>query len=123
MVEWVRTEKRKDERDAGKTDEEIAQFISHLLLTPNPTAREAAARESLLPHIIDFLQRKQAVARLPATTVDLWLRAVLAAWREMVRARFPMVLHEELIKARAELNLGTSQKGLPGQGTKGTKAA
>ena len=44
-----------------------------------------------------------ALARLDAATVDTWLRAVLAAWRNLVRALFPQRFHAELRAARGEL--------------------
>jgi len=105
MTDWVTNEKRKDQRDDGKTDEEIGQFISYLMLNPNPTPREMTARNSLMPHIVDFLQRKQASTRLDAIVVDQWLRAVLAAWRQMVQSLFPEMFHKALLEVRTELPL------------------
>jgi hypothetical protein len=96
ITEWVATEKRKDARDAGKSDEEIGHFIAYLMLTPTPTPRERAAREKLMPHIVDFLQRRQAASRLPAEVVETWLRAVAVAWRIMICAHLPAMLKTEL---------------------------
>jgi hypothetical protein len=109
MQDWVREEKHKDQRDAGKSDEEIAMFLSYIMLTPNPTARELAARAKLMPHIVDFLQRKQAEARLAAPLVDTWLRAVLCAWRNLVGRLFPELFREQLKAARGELPLGNQK--------------
>jgi len=106
MTEWVETEKRKDRRDQGKSDEEIGNFISFLMLTPSPTPREAAARKKLMPHILDFLQRKQGMSRLNPEVVDAWLRGVLAAWRAMVRAHFQDKFRAALRAATTELPLG-----------------
>jgi hypothetical protein len=105
VTRWVEEEKRKDRKDLGKTDEEIGHFISYLMLAPEGSLspREQAARESLMPHIADYLQRKQADERLTADTTDLWLRAVLAAWCALARQRFPEVLRAELRGAKTEL--------------------
>ena len=89
MTEWVEKEKKKDARDAGKSDEMIGEFISWIMLTPSPSIGQARARASLMPHIIDFLQRQQATTQLDAKITDTWLKAVLASWRGLVRARFP----------------------------------
>ncbi len=105
MVEWVSTEKHKDRRDEGKSDEEIGHFISYLMLNPNPTPREMAARTKLTPHIVDFLRRKQEATRLEAAVIDLWLRSVLASWQRMVRDLFPSMFHEALLAARSQLAL------------------
>lgn len=116
MAEWVATEKDKDKRDAGKTDEEIGNWLAYVLLTPdggrllvkNSDKKEnigRPVRDVFLPYIVDFLQRKAAVARLDAATVDTWLKAVLAAWRRMVSDLFPEMFHRELMTARSELSL------------------
>jgi hypothetical protein len=111
LTEWVQTEKRKDRRDDGKTDEEIGAFISYAMFAPGgerlivrsgPNAGRTV-REVFTPHIMDFLQRKQAAGRLDAATLDTWLRAVLAAWRNLVRDLFPQKFHTELMALRGEL--------------------
>jgi hypothetical protein len=93
ILEWVETPenaggKRRDSRDWGKSDEEIAALISYIMLSPNPGPRALAARARLTPHIAAFLEQAQQGNRLDAVTVDVWLRAVLAAWREMFRMRY-----------------------------------
>ena len=103
MTQWVQTEKDKDRRDAGKTDEEIGNFISYVMLTPVPTPRMMEARVALMPHIADFLKRQQASARLDGATVETWLRAVVAAWRNLVRDLFPQRFCKELNAVRGEL--------------------
>ncbi len=71
--------KRKDARDWGKTDEEVARFISRLMLTPDPTDGERAAREKLEPHIAKFIANRLA-GELGEAVAEIWLKAVLAAW-------------------------------------------
>ena len=82
------TGKRKDARDWGKTDEEVARFISHLLLTPDPTEVEQAAREKLEPHIAKYIANRLS-GQLSETLVEIWLKAVMAAWRAMLCAGYP----------------------------------
>jgi len=108
LVDWVATEKRKDARDWEKSDEEIGQWIGQLLLTPDIklSDKERSAKEKLLPHIVDYLQRRQAEKRLADETVNAWLRAVLAAWSVLVRREFPQRLAAQLAAQRAELPLG-----------------
>jgi transcriptional/translational regulatory protein YebC/TACO1 len=79
MLEWVETEKRKDARDAGKTDEEIAALISRIMLSPKMGPKGIDARDRLRPHIEESLRRKLG-GDLSAETVDYWLRTVLAVW-------------------------------------------
>jgi hypothetical protein len=102
IVEWVRTEKDKDARDAGKTDEEIAGLLSWILLGQHdPNSKAARAQAKLTPHIAEYLARQDD--RLPAQTVTLWLRAVLAAWRELVRAEWPVKFRAHLRAMKGEL--------------------
>ncbi|HEV2329024.1 MAG TPA: hypothetical protein VGY56_09585 [Verrucomicrobiae bacterium] len=92
------TGKRKDARDWGKTDEEIARFISHLLLTPDPTKGELAAREKLEPHIAKYIANRLS-SQLSEAIVEIWLKGVMAAWRAMLCAAYPARLHSLLKKA------------------------
>lgn len=103
ITEWVEKEKRRDARDANKSNEEISQFISYLMLTPQPTPAELEARRKLMPHIMDWIQRRQGRDKLDAATVDAWLRAVLAAWRRMVQAHFGEMFRKEFRAVRTEL--------------------
>lgn len=82
------TGKRKDARDWGKTDEEVARFISHLLLTPDPTEGELVAREKLEPHIAKYIANRLA-SQLGEAIVEVWLKAVMAAWRAMLCSGYP----------------------------------
>ena len=97
VQQWVEREKVKDKRDTGKSDEDIAHFISYLMLTPDErlTPAEQAAAISLAPHIVEFVQKNQAESRLTAEKTTLWLKAVLVAWREFFKAEFPVVFHQE----------------------------
>ena len=113
MAEWVATEKRKDQRDEGKSDQDIGDWIAYEMLAPDGGGtvrsgknRGAQVRDVFMPYITDFLKRKQGLSRLPAAKVDAWLRAVLAAWRLMVHDLFPGKFHAALQRARTELALG-----------------
>ena len=120
MAEWVAEEKRKDQRDTGKTDDDIGRWLARELLNPdgghlvrvkdaqgNPQKNAGReVREVFMPYILDYLQRKQSLAQLDAATVDAWLRAVLCAWRGMVRELFPEIFRTALRSQIGELNLG-----------------
>ncbi len=111
LAEWVATVKDKDQRDAGKTDAEIAEFISYALLAPGGDSlivrsgpnQGRTVREVFTPHIVDYLTQRQALQRLDAATASHWLRLVLAAWRELVRLKFPEKFRAHLRVARGEL--------------------
>jgi len=90
--------KRKDARDWGKTDEEVARFISHLLLTPDPTDGERIAREKLETHIAKFIANRLA-GELDEAAGEIWLKAVLAAWRAMMRSEYLQLLAPILKKS------------------------
>jgi len=109
ILKWVETSeeeggKRRDARDTGKSDEQIAHLISHIMLSPDMdrSKKGRKAREKLTPHIEEFLKSGQA-NRLPPATVSLWLQAVLAGWREMVLRRYPAKLKAELAATKGEL--------------------
>jgi len=130
IQKWVETPqedggKRRDERDAEKSTEEIASYVADVLLSPNKQAQEA--RKRLLPHILEWLKKNGEAAgldpkergaghagepgyfsllnadELDPATVDLWLRAVLEAWKVMVLAGFDQRFRQELVKMREEL--------------------
>ena len=113
VVEWVATEKRKDRRDWEKSDEEIGQWIGHLLLSsesqlsdqPSAPGRvsEREARRRLLPHLVEWLQKRQAERRLPNETINRWLLAVLAAWSALVRRELPIAFQAHYVAVAAEL--------------------
>src|SRR5262249_51235413 len=93
IQEWVEAGeaaggKRLDARDWGKSPEEVADLISYIMLTPDPGDKAKKAREGLEPHIAEWLSKRLG-GGLDPVTVDLWLRAVLAAWREMVKLLYP----------------------------------
>jgi hypothetical protein len=107
ILKWVETSeaaggKRRDARDDGKSDEDIARLISYIMLSPNIGIKGAIARVKLTPHIEEFLQKSQA-DRLTPATVDLWLRAVLEGWRALVRQALPGRIKAELAVMRNEL--------------------
>lgn len=109
ILDWVGTPegqggKRRDARDAGKTDEQIADLISYIMLTPFEALghKGQLARLRLTPHLEAFVQR-QTAGGLPQSTVDLWLRAVLAAWRKLIQFKYPERVRAELLKLKGEL--------------------
>ena len=129
ILKWVETRqeeggKRRDARDAEKTDEEIASYVADVMLSPNKQAQDA--RRRLLPHILGWLKQQGEAfgwdpkspeshageagfldlingVELKAESLDLWLRAVLAAWRVMVLAGFEPRFRQELLKMQDEL--------------------
>jgi len=105
ITDWVATEKRKDRRDWDKSDEDIGHFIGYLLLTPdaNLSEKENAAKDKLMPHLRDYLERRQKEKRLNSETINAWLLAVLAAWSALVRREFPGRFRGHLAAVRAEL--------------------
>jgi hypothetical protein len=105
--QWVETPedqggKRRDARDWGKSDAEIAQLISYIMLSPNLGPEGLAARQRLTPHITDYLLQLQ-MDRLSGPVAERWLRAVLAAWRELIVARYPGVVRAELAAVKGRL--------------------
>jgi hypothetical protein len=108
MTDWVATEKRKDRRDADKPDEDIGHFMGYLLLTPDAklSDKEQKAKAKLLPHLVDYLTRRQTEKRLNADTINAWLLAVVMAWSALVRREFPDRLRAHLGALRGELPLG-----------------
>lgn len=112
MAEWVADEKEKDKRDDGKTDADIGDWISYEMLAPDGghvvkhgPNKGRLVRDVFMPHIVEYLQRKQSQSRLDAAVVDTWLRAVLASWRRMVRDLFPEKFRAALHDAAGELPL------------------
>ena len=113
VVEWVTTQKRKDRRDWEKSDEEIGRWIGHLLLTPESQLSdrtsgegrisEREARRRLLPHLLEWLQKRQAEQRLPSATVNRWMLAVLAAWSALVRRELPAAFQQHYVALATEL--------------------
>jgi hypothetical protein len=113
MTDWVADEKEKDKRDMGKTDEEIGEWISYLMLTPDSKlsdepsgpgrVSEREAKHRLLPHIVKYIESRQKDGRLSNETINAWLLAVLAAWSALVRREFVGKLRGHLMGVRQEL--------------------
>jgi hypothetical protein len=114
IEQWVATPyaeggKRRDARDAGKSDEEIVELISRIMLTSEGAGylvqsgknKGQLARNVLLPHIAEFIAGQMKEYRLKPETVTLWLRTVLAAWRVVFREKFVSRLRVEFRKAVA----------------------
>lgn len=101
LLQWVNTPeseggKRLDERDAGKSDEQIVAHLMNVLFAPGNYAGLEEARMGLLPHIVSFHQQQLNTFGLKPETVDLWLRAILATWRDMVRDEIALRVRAEL---------------------------
>ncbi len=104
MTRWVAEEKDKDERDYGKSDEDIGQWITYILLSSpgSLTKKEREARTGLMRHIPQWIAKQQG-AGVSAETADLWLRSVLAGWRTMVRTLYPGKVRAVLGQMQNEL--------------------
>jgi hypothetical protein len=106
ILDWVQLEKRRDERDAGLSDEQIAERIEHILgvgdrVIPRdrtPAMEEAAlglnrAIQSWLDGEGDSPPPQRAevtkAAGLAPAVAQQWLYAVLLAWREYLRVHLP----------------------------------
>lgn len=98
LRDWVATEKHKDERDAGLTDEEIADRLGVILFHPTPGAsgEMVSAREGLSRAIGEWWAAQGGGAVLPRAELDRWLRAVQVAWRDLMRRQLPVVLGQQL---------------------------
>lgn len=121
--DWVATEKDLDARDIKEdgtpmTVDEITDRLMSILF--DPVGARAAAAESLLaseaergPHaggglrLIDFFAVHPLSAGLGggnlAALTDRWLRAVLAAWRELVTLYYPARVQQLLRAGKDEL--------------------
>lgn len=101
---WVQTPeeeggKRRDSRDWGKSDEDIAHLISYIMLSPNLGEGGMQSRNRLSPHIQAFMEKQMAAqGGVDPVTADLWLRAVLHAWQSWVRVRWIERVREGLRK-------------------------
>lgn len=122
VVDWVASEKRWDvRRDGEKTAANIyakAQWIIRLMLAPpgalsqepvqaeprpgKATMSEAAARESLLPAVLEYIadqnEERGQQSGLDAETAGNWLLAVLATWSALVRSDYRRQVALELRK-------------------------
>lgn len=100
---WVENVKRKDARDrhsdgSPKSDDDIAQFITFLLTTSdsNLIGKRAHASQKLEGAIAQWLEESSVT--LGRETITLWLHAVLKAWGQLVRAKWPQKFKRELRK-------------------------
>lgn len=97
---WVEEEKRRDERDLGYTDEEVADRIEDILFAPmaNVSDELRDARAGLTRRIGQFIALNAGgqMGGLTAPRAALWLEAVLAAWVAAVRRRWPEQMLQQL---------------------------
>ena len=113
VKDWVSAKKRHDRRDWEKSDAEIGEWISRLLLTPysklsaEPSApgrvSEREAKRRLLPHVMEWIKQRQAGRSLPPETINRWLLAVLAAWSTLVRRELPAAFQAHYVAVATEL--------------------
>jgi len=101
LEDWVRTPeseggKRRDARDARKTDEEIARGIMMILLDPDRTEGRSAAANALLPHLQKFAEIQAQAPTLSPERLREWLEAVLAAWRDRLLNDLPKAVREQI---------------------------
>ena len=125
ILDWVRIEKDKDDRDAGLTDEEIAARIEHILgigerVVPRErTEAMRAASGDLIEAIQQWLAgggqnpptrpgRELAPRQqMSPAVLGAWFQAVLLAWRAYVALHLRDRIEMELIrlKRRVETEL------------------
>lgn len=109
VYEWVNEEKRwVPERDGAKNYLSVmhkADEFTYLLIAPVLTEKQVQARDALLPHIMEFTNRRhqQQRAGLPPERIELWLRSVVAAWVELVRRNLPAIVQDRYERLRKEL--------------------
>lgn len=107
LRDWVETPeseggKRKEQweggRDEGLSDEDIIGNLSVILFhtTPNQSDEMKSARTNLTRALGKFWARRGGAGVLEQADVDRWLRAVLGAWRELMRRQLPVMLGQQL---------------------------
>jgi hypothetical protein len=96
ILEWVEQEKRKDERDAGKSDPQIRNRLMQIIFGPFTPERESA-RDALLPHLQEFADA-QGEGLSEERRVE-WLTAVLEGWVELVMELAPTRIRKAIAAA------------------------
>lgn len=101
VEDWVHTPeseggKRRDARDARKSDEEIARGILIILLDPDRTEGRALAANALLPHLQKFAEIQAQASTLSPEKLREWLEAVLGAWRDRLLNELPDAVREQI---------------------------
>ena len=108
VADWVQFEKRRDEGDAGLTDDEIIERIEVILgLSSNwkieRTPEMDAAADKLVPAIERWLggegdspPTKRVSSSISNETIRQWLHAVLVAWRMDILGLLPIRLSLEI---------------------------
>lgn len=89
-------------KDFNKSDDEITRDLMWILTGADPSPSVDKARAGLMPRLQAFAAAMMA-GQLPPERASLWLRAVLAAWAEMIRLQFPALLRQELQKLKGDL--------------------
>lgn len=107
LRDWVETPeseggKRKERWEGGQDerlgDEDIIDNLEIILFhpTPNPSEKMKTAREKLSRAIGEWWAAQGGGAVLPREELDRWLRAVLGAWRALMRRQLPVMLGQQL---------------------------
>lgn len=89
------------DRDMGYSPEQIAVRLEAILFgkdqTRSGSPKVADARAGLSRRLYEYMAAQmQEEMKFDAVTVNLWLNAVLMAWREMVLDLLPAVVRQEL---------------------------
>lgn len=102
VEDWVHTPeseggKRRDARDARKTEEEIARGILIILLDPNRSEGRSAAANALLPHLQAFAESQaDSEGSLSPEKLRAWLETVLGAWRDRLLNELPDAVRQQV---------------------------
>ena len=101
IAAWVATPedqggKRRDERDLGSTDEEIVHRLLRVLDRSASGDFEAVGASGVAKHLAAFGQTQGDFPGLSAEVLDRFLRAVLAAWVDLLVSQMPAVAIEAL---------------------------
>lgn len=94
----------------GQYDNLLVERIWHIFgIHPGDIGRfevtpgQEEAIQKLTPHIMEFFSGREGGSQgLPAETVDVWLRRVLAAWTAHMSAALPGVIQEEIGKLKTQ---------------------
>ncbi len=104
ILDWVAGYKDKSEQEFAWGDREIADRIINILFGPRTEGRVRATASLIFgngggrhPTLGEFaLTQGQNKTGLDADTMELWLNAVLVAWRELLLDRLPEQLRKEI---------------------------
>lgn len=104
---WVRTPeekggKRRDERDADQTDEEIIHRILRVLDRGRASEFDAAKADGLARHIEAFSRGHGVLSGFDPALLDKWLKVILQAWVALLLAQVGPLFQREIRKLWSE---------------------